>query len=111
MGGRKPEHFEQGSAMKFDDGEMVVVRHEYEDVWVDGKGVEHRERQSDAFYAVREPQHYELSAANPMRWGSETFRVLGDVYLGSLDDVAGYRKLLDAVEARLIARKEASNDV
>lgn len=93
--------------MEFDDGEMVVVRHEYEDVWTDKEGTEHREIQNDAFYAVRDPESYDLSDETPHRWTSGSFKIPGDIYLGNVNDVAGYRKLLDAVEARLIARKEA----
>lgn len=95
--------------MEFDDGEMVVVRHEYEVVWADSKGTEHPSLRSDVFYAIREPVEYRIRNGEPYRWDAGSFRVHGDIYIGDLEDIAGYRKLLDAVEARLIARKEASN--
>jgi len=97
--------------MTFDDGEMVVVRHEYEVVWTDRRGAEHRDPQNDVLYAVREPARVGIRYGEPYRWNADSFRVQGDIYIGDLEDIAGYRKLLDAVEARLIARKEASNDV
>ena len=94
--------------MKFDDGEMVVVRHEYEVVWTDRRGAEHRDLRNDVLYAVRDPAGYGIRYGEPYRWNADSFRVQGDIYIGDLEDIAGYRKLLDAVEARLIARKEAS---
>lgn len=97
--------------MSFDDGEMVVVRHEYGFVWKDTKGIEHRGLQNDVFYAIRGPAEYGIQNGERYKMTADYFRVLGDIYIGDLDDIAGYRKLLDAVEARLIARKEASNDV
>lgn len=95
--------------MEFDDGEMIVVRHEYDAEWTDASGQKHLDRQNDAFYAVRDPESYDLSDGNVHRWTSGAFKI-PDAYIGDVHDVAGYRKLLDAVEARLIARKEASND-
>ena len=97
--------------MKFDDGEMVVVRHEYEVVWTDKKGAERRDLRNDMFYAVRVPNEYDIRNGEPCKWTVDSFRVPEGIYIGNLNDIAGYRKLLDAVEARLIARKEASNDV
>ena len=97
--------------MKFDDGEMVVVRHEYEVVWTDKKGTERRDPRNDVFYAIREPEEYDIRNGEPHKWSVDSFRVQGGIYIGNLNDIAGYRKLLDAVEARLIARKEGSNDV
>lgn len=97
--------------MTFDDGEMVVVRHEYEAVWTDKKGTEHREPRNDVFYAIKKPAEYDIRNGEPFKWSVDSFRVPEGIYIGHLEDIAGYRKLLDAVEARLIARKEASNDV
>ena len=97
--------------MTFDDGEMVVVRHGYEAVWTDKRGVEHRSLQNDVFYAIREPAKYGIRNGEPFKWTAGSFRVPEGIHIGDLEDIAGYRKLLDAVEARLIARKEASNDV
>ena len=97
--------------MKFDDGEMVVVRHEYEVVWTDRNGAERRDLRNDVFYAIREPAEYDIRNGEPYKWTVDSFRVPEGIHIGDLDDIAGYRKLLDAVEARLIARKEASNDV
>ena len=96
--------------MKFDDGEMVGVRNEYEVVWTDKIGIEHRSLRNDVFYAIREPNEYDIRNGEPHKWTVDSFRVPEGIYIGDLEDIAGYRKLLDAVEARLIDRKEGSND-
>lgn len=90
--------------MELDNGEMVVVRHEYDEVYT-SRGETRTERQSDAFYAIREPVSYDLSEAEAHPWTSNAFRIVGEVYIHNNHDIAGYRKLLDAIEVRLQERK------
>lgn len=90
--------------MELDNGEMVVIRHEYDEVYT-SRGETRTERQSDAFYAIREPGSYDLSEPDPHMWNSRAFRIVGEVYVHDENDLAGYRKLLDAIEVRLNERK------
>lgn len=90
--------------MEFDDGEMVVIRHEYDEVYT-SRGETRTERQSDAFYAIREPASYDLTDTNPHLWTSSAYKIPGDIHIYDENDLAGYRKLLDAIEVRLNERK------
>lgn len=90
--------------MTLDNGEMIVIRHEYADEWTNHRGEERRELHNEAYYAIREPVSYDLSNSDaPHAWMSyPSFKIPGDIHLTSLGEVAAYRKLLDAVEARLV---------
>lgn len=92
--------------MEFDNGEMIVIRHDYDEVYKKNDGTVSVERQSDAYWAIREPKSYDLSGEEPQAWAhNESYKIPGDIYLSDVDDIAAYRKLLDAVEARILERK------
>lgn len=96
--------------MKFDDGEMVVIRHEYDEVYKGKDGVERAERQSDSYYAIREPASYDLSMPEPHPWTSNAYKIPGDIHIYDENDLAAYRKLLDAIEVRINERKAEKDD-
>lgn len=78
--------------MEYDNGEMIVVRHEYDEEW-GGEG----SRQSQAYFAVREPVSYDGESP----WWNSGYRIPETIHINSLHDIAGYRLLLDAIEERL----------
>lgn len=89
-----------------DDGELVVVRHEYETQYT-FRGETRKEFQNEAWWAIREPGSYEVSGDGKNHsYTSSAYVIRGDIHIYDPHDIAGLRKLLDAIEARLGERKE-----
>jgi hypothetical protein len=91
-----------------DDGELVVVRHEYETEYTFNHET-CKEVQNEAWWAFREPRSYEVSDdGKHYSYASSAYVIQGDIHLYDIHDIAGLRKLLDAIEARLGERKEGA---